>query len=50
MLNLMNIETREATLNCHDVLAPNSSGLNLFLLKEIRILAIINHRNRKKIF
>ena len=30
MLNFMNIEAREATLNCYEVLTPNFLGLTLF--------------------
>ena len=34
MLNFMNIGAREATLNCHEVLAPKSLGLNLFFRQD----------------
>ena len=39
MLTFMNIEAKEATLNCHEMLAPISLAMSLlFFLEKINLL------------
>ena len=55
----MKTQAKEATLNCHEALAPNSlsliflinllrDGPTLNITTEIENLAVIKHKNRRK--